>query len=70
MGTNELIKEIKRLPISTRLKIVEQTLKSIRESENKMQLEKASDALYEDYSTDKELTVLTELDFENFYEAR
>ncbi|HEV7348803.1 hypothetical protein [Telluribacter sp.] len=49
---------------------MEQTLKSIRESENKMQLEKASDALYEDYSTDKELTVLTELDFENFYEAR
>ncbi|MGV3589496.1 MAG: hypothetical protein ACO1OF_20985 [Adhaeribacter sp.] len=70
MGTTELLKEIKKLPIDKRLKIVEQTLKSIRESENKKQLEKASDALYEDYSTDKELTALTELDFEDFYEAR
>jgi len=70
MGTTELIKEIKKLPIDKRLEILEQTLKSIRESENKKQLEKASDALYEDYSTDKELTALTELDFENFYEAR
>jgi hypothetical protein len=70
MGMTELIKEIKKLPIDKRLRIVEQTLKSIRESENKKQLEKASDALCEDYSTDKELTALTELDFEDFYEAR
>ena len=69
MGTTELIKEIKRLPIDKRLKIVEQTLKSIRESETK-QLEKASDALYTDDIADKELTALTGLDFEDFYEAR
>jgi len=40
-------------------------LKYIRKSENKKQLEKASDALYEDYSTDKELTALTDIDFED-----
>lgn len=70
MRTTELINEIKRLPIDKRLIIVEQTLKSIRESENKKQLEKASDALYADYIADKELTALTGLDFEDFYEAR
>ncbi|WP_192825079.1 hypothetical protein [Rufibacter sp. LB8] len=70
MGTTEIIKEIKRLPIGKRLKIVEQTLKSIRESENKKQLEKAADALCVDYSTDKDLTAFIGLDFENFYEAR
>ncbi len=70
MEPTEIIKEIKRLPIDKRLRIVEQTLKSIRESENKRQLEKASEALYQDYSSDKELTALTGLDFEDFYEAR
>lgn len=53
-----------------RLKIVEQTLKSIRETESKNQLERAAVALFGDYATDKELTTLTSLDFEDFYEAR
>ena len=70
MRTTEILKEIKRLPMDKRLKIVDQTLKSIRETESKNQLEKASKALYGDYETDKELTALTSLDFEDFYEAR
>ncbi|MEX2593935.1 MAG: hypothetical protein WD426_14260 [Anditalea sp.] len=70
MGTTEIIKEIKRLPVDKRLRIVEQTLKSIREAESKNQLEKAVGALYTDYSNDNELTAFTSLDFENFYEAR
>jgi len=32
--------------------------------------EKAVELLYEDYLTDKELTVFTQLDCENFYETR
>jgi hypothetical protein len=70
MEPSEIIKEIKRLSVDKRLIIVEQTLKSIRESENKKQLEAAAEALYSDYTADKELTALTELDFEDFYEAR
>ncbi|WP_161889832.1 hypothetical protein [Pontibacter russatus] len=70
MGTAEIIKEIKRLPMDKKLKIVEQTLKSIRETESKNQLERAAAALCGDYTTDKELTALTSLDFEDFYEAR
>jgi hypothetical protein len=33
-------------------------------------MKKAADALVSDYLTDTELTVFTNLDFENFYEAR
>jgi hypothetical protein len=70
MGPLEILKEIKRLPVDKRLIIVEQTLKSIREAENRKQLETAAETLYADYATDKELTSLTALDFEDFYEAR
>ncbi|PSR55528.1 hypothetical protein AHMF7605_19455 [Adhaeribacter arboris] len=70
MGTTELIKEIKKLSVDKRLRIVEQTLKSIRESENINQLERASAALYADYAADKEVTAFNELDFEDFYETR
>lgn len=70
MGTIDIIKEIQRLPLDQRLKIIEQTLKSIRETESKNQLERAAVALFGDYATDKELTTLTNLDFEDFYEVR
>jgi len=70
MGTKELIREIQRLPISKRMLVIEQTLKSIRESEVNDNMEKAVDALLNDYQTDKDLTAFTEIDFENFYETR
>jgi hypothetical protein len=70
MGTKELIKEIERLPISKRMLVIEQALKSIRETELKQQTEKAVDALMDDYHKDKDLTVFTSIDFDKFYEAR
>ncbi len=70
VGTKELIKEIQRLPISKRILLVERTLKSIRESELKKKMEKAVDTLLGDYQTDKELTAFSNIDFDNFYEAR
>jgi hypothetical protein len=70
MRTTEILREIKRLPLDKRLKIVEQTLKLIRETESNNQLERAAEALYKDYATDKELTTWSTLDFDDFYEAR
>jgi len=70
MGTNEIIKEISRLPIKRRMLIVERTLKSIREKEEGDNIEKAVDSLFKDYSTNKELTEFTGIDFDKFYEAR
>jgi hypothetical protein len=70
METKEIIKAIKKLPISKRMLIVERTLKTIRESETRKKMIKAVDILFEDYNNDKELTAFTNLDFETFYETR
>ena len=70
MRTTEILKEIQRLPISKRIYLLEKTIHSIRKQEEKNQMEKAVKLLYSDYETDSELTIFTNLDFEDFYEAK
>ena len=70
MRTNEIIKEIQRLPISKRIYVVEKTIHSIRTQEDKNVMKKAADALYADYKTDTELTAFTNLDYVDFYETK
>lgn len=70
METREILHAIMQLPISKRMLIVEQTLKTIRESETQSKMLIAADALLEDYKNDKDLTAFTLLDYESFYEAR
>ena len=70
MQTLDLIQEIKRLPLTKRFYVIEETLKSIKKEEMQQQMELAANELYDDYVNDKELTVFTSLDFENFYETR
>ncbi|HRN34356.1 MAG TPA: hypothetical protein PLC76_07725 [Saprospiraceae bacterium] len=70
MQTIDLIREIQRLPISKRLYVVEETIKSIKKEEMQHQMELAANDLYNDYVNDKELTAFTSLDLENFYEAK
>jgi hypothetical protein len=70
MGTKEILKEIKKLPVSERMLIVEKVLKNIREASIKNNLEEAADALLEDYKSDKELTAFSSIEYEQFYEAR
>ncbi len=70
MNTNEIIREIKRLPVSKRIYVVEKTMRSIRTQEDEDIMKKAADALYSDYKTNTELTVFTNLDFEGFYETK
>jgi hypothetical protein len=70
MRTAELMKEIRKLPLQKRMYLVEKTLRSIREEEDINYMSKAADLLLDDYRTDKELTAFTNLDFEDFYEAR
>ena len=69
MSVETLIEEIKVLPYEDRLLIVEKTSETLREDRSK-RLQTAVDLLYEDYVHDKELTALTALDFEDFYEAK
>lgn len=70
MRTNDIIKEIQRLPVSKRIYVVEKTMHSIRTQEDKDNMQKAADALYADYKTDNDLTAFTNLDFADFYEAK
>jgi hypothetical protein len=69
MSTKEILREINRLSYNQKLLIIEKTLDSIKDKKSNV-LEKAASVLSKDYKTDKELTVFTELDFENFYEKR
>ncbi|MDQ7816767.1 MAG: hypothetical protein RDU14_07035 [Melioribacteraceae bacterium] len=70
METNAILEQISRLPIEDRMLIIEKTIKSIREKELKEKMTKAVSELMEEYKSNKELTVFTEIDFENFYEAK
>ncbi len=70
MRTSELIREIRKLPLSKRIYVIEKAIHSIREQEEKKQMQKAVDLLLDDYKNDKELIEFTNLDFEDFYEAK
>ena len=70
MHTTEIIKDIDQLPINKRFYIIENTLNSIRKMEYKYQLKKAADTLLSDYVSDLELTVFSNLDYEDFYETK
>jgi len=70
METREIIRAIRKLPVSKRMLIVEKTLKTIRESETRKSMVRAAESLFEDYKNDKELTSFTQLDYEGFYETK
>jgi hypothetical protein len=69
MTATAIIDEINRLPLTEKLLVVEKTLEAIRQ-EKKLSLKEAANLLYDDYKSDKELTIFTQLDTEPFYEAR
>ena len=70
MDTSEIIRAIRKLPVSKRMLIIERTLKTIRESETRKSMVKAAESLFEDYKNDKELIAFTQLDYEGFYETK
>jgi len=70
METKEIIMEIEKLPRSKKIWVIERAIHMLRLQETEDKLLVASEALYNDYKTDKELTSFTSLDFDNFYEAR
>ena len=70
MSTTDLIEEIQKLPVNQKFRVIEATLKFIKEDETNNQLTIAAEELYKDYKEDKELTAFTSLDLEQFYEAK
>ena len=70
MSTTEIIRAIDRLPIAEQLQVIEQTLKKIRATEVYHQMTLAAEDLADEYKVNKELTIFSDLDMEQFYEAR
>jgi hypothetical protein len=70
METAAIINEIDNLPAYKRMFIVEQIIRSIRLNSQEKTLKMAAERLYDDYKNDKELTIFTQLDCEDFYEPR
>ncbi|MGD1841040.1 MAG: hypothetical protein ACFB0B_09110 [Thermonemataceae bacterium] len=66
MDTKKLIKEIAKLPIQQRIYVIERSMHLMRKQEEAIQMERAVEALLEDYKSDKVLTSFTDLDFERF----
>ncbi|MFP4097027.1 MAG: hypothetical protein ACLFUB_21260, partial [Cyclobacteriaceae bacterium] len=66
METKEIINEIKKLSIKERLQIIEKTARTIQIEDEKEQMKKAADQLYDDYKNDAELVAFTALDLDEF----
>ena len=64
METKEIISEIEKLTVKERLQITENTARTIQIDDEKEQMRKAADQLYDDYKDDTELTSFTDLDLE------
>ena len=69
METLEIMRNVNRLPLSQQMLIAERIIHSVRQKEQTL-LKTAAECLYADYMTDENLTVFTQLDCEDFYEAR
>ncbi len=70
MNTKEIVQQIEILTLDKKVWLVQEVLKSIRRQEISNSMRNAAENLYEDYKNDKELTIFTNLDFENFYETK
>ena len=81
MTYTEMLETLKKLTLTERLALMEAALHLMREElqqreqqpatdERTAQLAAAAQALLPDYATDTELTSFTDLDSEDFYEAR
>jgi len=70
METTVIMNELANLSAYKRMLIVEQLIRSIRLNNQDKTLEIAADRLYDDYKNDKELTIFSQLDCEDFYEPK
>jgi hypothetical protein len=70
MSTSELLKEIDLLPLNEKLSLIEKAIKDIVKHNYEQQMTMAAESLENEYKTNKELTSFSNLDIEDFYEAK
>jgi hypothetical protein len=59
MRTDDIIKEIKQLPVEKRMLIIEKAIHSIRKQTDQKQMLHATEEMYSEYKNNKELTEFT-----------
>ena len=70
MITVELLKEIDQLPLNEKLSLLERAIKDIIRHNFEQQLTIAAESLENEYRTNSDLTAFSNLDIEDFYEAK
>ena len=70
METSEILYAVQTLPATQKMFIAEKIISSLRKEEEKSRLRHAADMALFDYTNNKDLTDLTQLDGENFVETR
>lgn len=70
MSTSEILKEIGHLPLNEKLSLLEKAIREIIKQNNKQQLSVAAESMENEYKTNKDLTVFTSIDMDDFYETK
>ena len=70
MSTSDILKEIHLLPLNERLFIIERAIKELLQYNYQQQMTIAAEALENEYKTNSDLTAFSNLDWEDFYEAK
>jgi hypothetical protein len=70
MSTRGLLKEIDRLPLNDKLSFLEKAIKGIIKHNDMQQMTIAAKLLENEYKINKDLTAFSNLDIEDFYEAK
>ena len=69
MKTQDIISEIRKLPVHLRKVIIREAIGSVREDEGSDELYKAAEDMAAEYDTNKDLTAFSEIDADKFYET-
>lgn len=70
MSTAELLKEIDSLSLNEKLLLLEKAIKDIIKHNYEQQMTIAAEALENEYTTNSDLTAFSNLDIQDFYEAK
>jgi len=70
MSATEILEKMNQLSTTERLFVIEKALKSLIDSNLSEQMTVAAESMESEYKTNAELTSFSNLDFEDFYEAK
>jgi hypothetical protein len=70
MGAAEILQKIAELSPAEKLFVIEKTFKDLLQLNVSQQMTIAAESMEHEYRTNSELTAFTNIDFEDFYEAK